>query len=122
MRVVRGLHRAGVTDLRVAGVEDLTAALPRDPAPLARELRRQRPSGSRSGGYDRRFRRLWDLYFACCEGGFVERRIAVAQFSWPSRPTARSLENMRFEIASSSNAGPREASLASASLPPGPSM
>ena len=30
-------------------------------------------------GYDLRFRRMWDLYLAWCEGGFVERRIGVAQ-------------------------------------------
>ena len=30
-------------------------------------------------GYDRRFRRLWELYFAWCEGGFRERRIGDVQ-------------------------------------------
>jgi cyclopropane-fatty-acyl-phospholipid synthase len=30
-------------------------------------------------GYDRRFRRLWELYFAYCEGGSTERRIGAVQ-------------------------------------------
>ena len=30
-------------------------------------------------GYDRRFRRLWELYFSYCEGGFRERRIGTVQ-------------------------------------------
>ena len=30
-------------------------------------------------GYDLRFRRLWELYFAWCEGGFRERRIGDVQ-------------------------------------------
>ena len=30
-------------------------------------------------GYDERFRRLWRLYFAYCEAGFVERRIQAVQ-------------------------------------------
>ena len=38
-------------------------------------------SENRAGelGYDLRFRRLWELYFAWCEGGFRERRIADVQ-------------------------------------------
>ena len=30
-------------------------------------------------GYDARFRRLWRLYLAYCEGGFAERRIGDVQ-------------------------------------------
>ena len=65
-------------------------------------------------GYDERFRRLWDLYLCWSEGGFLERRIEDHQVLF-------SRVNMRSETASSSAAGPREASLASASRPPGPS-
>ena len=39
-------------------------------------------------GYDRAFRRLWELYFAYCEGGFRERRIRVVQLEL-SKPGAR---------------------------------
>ncbi len=37
------------------------------------------PSGSRALGYDERFRRMWELYLAYCEGGFRERRIQDVQ-------------------------------------------
>jgi len=30
-------------------------------------------------GYDQRFRRLWELYFSYCDGGFRERRIQTVQ-------------------------------------------
>jgi cyclopropane-fatty-acyl-phospholipid synthase len=42
-------------------------------------------------GYDRAFRRLWELYFAYCEGGFRERRIRAVQLSLakPGGPGAR---------------------------------
>lgn len=33
----------------------------------------------RAQGYDERFMRLWDFYFAYCEAGFAERAIGVAQ-------------------------------------------
>jgi cyclopropane-fatty-acyl-phospholipid synthase len=73
-------------------------------------------------GYDVRFRRLWELYLRYCEAGFAERRIAVVQ-ALLAKPGAqpRGLRlNMRSLTASSSSAGPREASFATASLPPGP--
>jgi cyclopropane-fatty-acyl-phospholipid synthase len=119
MRVVEDCTER-VTDLRVTAVEDLTAHYPET-------LRRWRENFlAASGrvaelGYDEGFRRLWELYFAYCEGGFRERRITVAQIELAKPAYRRSLENMRFEIASMSTPGPREASLASASLPPGPS-
>ena len=72
-------------------------------------------------GYDERFRRLWELYLAWSEGGFRERRIGDVQLL-SAKPAYRgSRLNIALESASSSAAGPREASLASASLPPGPS-
>jgi cyclopropane-fatty-acyl-phospholipid synthase len=39
-------------------------------------------------GYDRRLRRLWELYFSYCEGGFRERRIQTVQTSL-ARPGIR---------------------------------
>jgi cyclopropane-fatty-acyl-phospholipid synthase len=79
-------------------------------------------------GYDERFRRLWQMYLAYCEAGFAERRIqdvqlllAKPQFrDEPLAAQSRGLRvNMRALNASSSDAGPREASLASSSRPPG---
>ena len=37
------------------------------------------PSAAAELGYDRRFRRLWELYLCWCEGGFRERRIDDVQ-------------------------------------------
>ena len=61
------------------GLQDITAALRRDAAPLARALPRARWSEVAALGYDERFRRLWDLYLAYCEAGFRERRIGDVQ-------------------------------------------
>ena len=66
------------TDMRLLDVEDITANYPET-------LRRWRAafldSAGHAGqlGYDRRFRRLWELYFSYCEGGFRERRIQAVQ-------------------------------------------
>jgi cyclopropane-fatty-acyl-phospholipid synthase len=75
-------------------------------------------------GYDRRFRRLWELYLCYTEAGFRERRIGVVQqlLAAPGRadPHPGSRLKMRSLKRSSTSAGPREASFASAVLPPGP--
>jgi cyclopropane-fatty-acyl-phospholipid synthase len=69
---------ARVTDMRVLDLEDITVHYPTT-------LRRWRENFVRSEnrlaelGYNRRFRRLWELYFAWCEGGFMERRIGDVQ-------------------------------------------
>jgi cyclopropane-fatty-acyl-phospholipid synthase len=66
------------TDLRVLDVEDITAHYPKT-------LRRWRTNFVAAAelaeqlGFDRRFRRLWELYFSYCEGGFRERRIGAVQ-------------------------------------------
>ncbi len=74
-----------VTDFRMLDLEDITDHYPET-------LRRWRENFVRSEkravelGYDVRFRRLWELYFAWCEGGFRERRIGDVQalFAKPS--------------------------------------
>jgi cyclopropane-fatty-acyl-phospholipid synthase len=69
---------ARVTDMRMLGLEDITAHYPET-------LRRWREAfvsaADRAAalGYDRRFRRIWELYLAWCEGGFRERRIGDVQ-------------------------------------------
>jgi cyclopropane-fatty-acyl-phospholipid synthase len=66
------------TDMRMLDLEDITAHYPET-------LRRWRQNFVRSAqraaelGYDRRFRRLWELYLAYSEGGFLERRIGDVQ-------------------------------------------
>jgi cyclopropane-fatty-acyl-phospholipid synthase len=66
------------TDLRLTGLEDMTAH-------YAETLRRWRAqlhrrwTELRDCGHSERFLRMWDFYFAYCEGGFDERYIGVAQ-------------------------------------------
>ena len=69
---------ARATRLRMLDLEDITGHYPET-------LRRWRENFARAAGrvaelgYDLRFRRLWELYFAYCEGGFLERRIGDVQ-------------------------------------------
>ena len=66
------------TDMRTVDLEDLTPH-------YAETLRRWRANVEREAetleglGYDERFRRMWRMYLAYCEGGFAERRIGVVQ-------------------------------------------
>ncbi len=66
------------TDLRQVHLEDITAH-------YAETLRRWRARFAEAApqvaalGYDKRFRRLWELYLCYCEGGFRERRIQDVQ-------------------------------------------
>ncbi|HEU0025395.1 MAG TPA: cyclopropane-fatty-acyl-phospholipid synthase family protein [Thermoleophilaceae bacterium] len=82
------------TDMRVLALDDITEHYPET-------LRRWREGlvaaadTAEALGYDRRFRRLWELYLAYSEGGFRERRIRDVQLTLakpahvPSRVTAR---------------------------------
>jgi cyclopropane-fatty-acyl-phospholipid synthase len=69
---------ARATNLRLVDLEDITGHYPET-------LRRWRENFVRAAGraqalgYDRRFRRLWELYLAYSEGGFLERRIRDVQ-------------------------------------------
>ena len=69
---------ARTTRLRMLDLEDITGHYPET-------LRRWRENFVRLAGraaelgYDLRFRRLWELYLAYCEGGFRERRIGDVQ-------------------------------------------
>ena len=116
--MARSVDRA--TDFRTLDVDDITAGYP----PTLRRWReawlRSEPEARRLG-CDSRFIRLFEFYFAWSEGGFRERRIGTVQTLLAGPTYWRSRLNIRSERASRSNAGPREASFASASLPPGPS-
>ena len=108
------------TDMRILDVEDITASYPQTLRHWRENWLAAADEAERLGA-DRRFRRLFELYFAWSEGGFTERRIQDVQVLF-AKPAYRGLRvNMDRETASSSAAGPREASLASASRPPGPS-
>jgi cyclopropane-fatty-acyl-phospholipid synthase len=111
---------AGVTDMRILDIDDIAPGYP----PTLRHWRRNWLAAAHEAerlGADRRFIRLFEFYFAWCEGGFMEGRIGDVQVLMAKPAYRGSRENMRLETVSSSAAGPREASLASASLPPGPS-
>src|SRR3954453_2007711 len=111
------------TDMRMVGLHDLTDS-------YVRTLQQWRTNFDahthRLGelGYDERFQRIWRLYLAYVEAGFAERRIGDVQLllAKPGYRGEPSLLNMRELTASSRNAGPRDASLARAVLPPGPRM
>jgi cyclopropane-fatty-acyl-phospholipid synthase len=109
------------TDMRLVGLQDLTPS-------YVSTLRAWRANFEAHTerleelGYDERFRRLWRLYLTWSEAGFTERRIGDVQvlLAKPGYRSEGSLLNIREDTASSTNAGPRDASLASAVLPPGP--
>jgi cyclopropane-fatty-acyl-phospholipid synthase len=65
---------AASTDMRALELEDITAHY----AETARHWRERflaNADGAAALGYDRPFRRMWELYFAWAEAGFRERRI-----------------------------------------------
>ena len=69
---------ARVTDMRVAGFEDITPHY----AETLRQWRQRflsRREEARALGYDEEFLRLWEMYLAFSEGGFRERRLRDAQ-------------------------------------------
>ncbi len=116
---------ARCTDMRILDLEDLS---PHYAETVRRWRERFAANAARAEelGYDERFRRMWDLYLAWCEGGFVERRIGVAQIltakpAYREAPRLARLKPLPV-IASRTKAGPREASLANAMRPPGPTM
>jgi cyclopropane-fatty-acyl-phospholipid synthase len=111
---------AGQTNMRMLGLDDITAHYPLTLAAWRANFRSAAPQLEELG-YDRRFRRLWELYLSWSEGGFRERRIQDYQLLLAKPAYRASREKERLATRSSSAAGPREASLASASRPPGPS-
>jgi len=66
------------TDMRILDVEDITESYPETLRSWRANFRRNAERAEQLG-YDRRFRRLWELYFSWCEGGFRERRIGDVQ-------------------------------------------
>jgi cyclopropane-fatty-acyl-phospholipid synthase len=110
---------AAATDMRLLDLEDITASYPET---LRRWRRSFLDNAARAEalGYDRRFRRLWELYFCWCEGGFLERRIGDVQVLMAKPRYRGSRVNTRLERPPSRAAAPREVSLAGASVPRGP--
>ncbi|HYV16758.1 MAG TPA: cyclopropane-fatty-acyl-phospholipid synthase family protein [Conexibacter sp.] len=74
--IERSLARA--TDLRSIGLQDITPHYARTLHCWRERFLAAWPELS-TLGYDERFRRMWVLYLAYCEAGFLERRIRVVQ-------------------------------------------
>jgi cyclopropane-fatty-acyl-phospholipid synthase len=89
---------ASQTDMRTVWLEDISASY----ALTLRAWReRFRASSSRLEelGYDRRFRRLWELYFAISEAGFREGRLDEVQMvcakrEWSGRVPAQAPQRL----------------------------
>jgi cyclopropane-fatty-acyl-phospholipid synthase len=67
------------TDMRTVHLEDMTAHYPPTLARWRENFEAALPELRERHGYDERFARLWRMYLAYCEAGFLERRIGVGQ-------------------------------------------
>jgi cyclopropane-fatty-acyl-phospholipid synthase len=87
--VIRGSTRR-ITDMRILGVEDITSSYPPTLSRWRENWLAAADEAERLGA-DRGFRRLFELYFAWSEGGFIERRIQDVQilFAKPAYRGAR---------------------------------
>jgi cyclopropane-fatty-acyl-phospholipid synthase len=74
--ITRCLARS--TDMRAVGLEDITEHYPKT-LRLWRERFLANARRLEAFGYDGRFRRLWEMYLAWSEGGFLERRLGDVQ-------------------------------------------
>ena len=77
MEVIRGCV-AGRTDMRAIELEEITQHYP-ETLRRWRERFLDREEEVEALGYDHGFRRLWELYLAWCEAGFLERRLGDVQ-------------------------------------------
>ena len=88
-----GRSLSGATDMRSVWLEDIS---PSYALTLAEWRRRFLAAESRLGelGYDKRFRRLWEMYLSISEAGFREARIMdvqmlIAKPRWTGRVPSR---------------------------------
>ena len=83
------------TDMRMLDLEDITASYPTTLAAWRANFRGATEQ-LEALGYDRRFRRLWELYLTWSEGGFRERRIQDYQvlFAKPAYRASRADERL----------------------------
>jgi cyclopropane-fatty-acyl-phospholipid synthase len=98
-----------VTDMRILDVDDITASYPQTLRHWRENWLAAADQAERLGA-DRRFWRLFELYFAWSEGGFAERRIQDVQVLFAKPAYRSSRVNGERETASSSAAGSRWAS------------
>jgi cyclopropane-fatty-acyl-phospholipid synthase len=99
---------AGHTDMRMLDLEDITAHYPTTLAAWRANF-----TGATERlealGYDRRFRRLWELYLTWSEGGFRERRIQDYQLLFAKPAYRASPQPARSESAVGVGAAPGRA-------------
>jgi cyclopropane-fatty-acyl-phospholipid synthase len=86
--IARSLARK--TELALTGVESLGIHYARTLA-IWRERFFEKLEDIRRLGFDERFQRMWDFYFAWCEGAFRERYINVAQLVLAKNGTQKPL-------------------------------
>lgn len=72
-------HVGKQTDMHLVDIEDITLDYAKTLAAW-RERFMARLDDISEIGFDEQFHRLWEYYFAYCEGGFRERAIGTAQF------------------------------------------
>jgi cyclopropane-fatty-acyl-phospholipid synthase len=93
------------TDMRMLDLEDITANYP---ATLAAWRANFKAAAEQLAalGYDRRFRRMWELYLTWSEGGFRERRIQDYQvlFAKPAYRASRVPERLATVASSTTGA------------------
>ncbi|WP_239692687.1 SAM-dependent methyltransferase [Microbulbifer mangrovi] len=83
---------ANHTDMQIVGLDDITF----DYAMTLRSWRKaffERIDEVRQQGFDERFINMWDFYFCYCEGGFLERVISTAQFTF-AKPRCNTLPSL----------------------------
>jgi len=85
--VARLLEAAGTTDLTLFHLDDITPHYART-LKLWREAFLDNADRIRAMGFDESFLRMWEFYFAYCEGGFQERAIGDVQLTF-TKPLCR---------------------------------
>ncbi|MHC4939362.1 MAG: class I SAM-dependent methyltransferase [Planctomycetota bacterium] len=85
--VARLLEAAGKTDLTLFHLDDITPHYAKT-LKLWREAFLENADRIREMGFDESFIRMWEFYFAYCEGGFEERAIGDVQLTF-TKPLCR---------------------------------
>jgi len=85
--VARLLEAAGTTDLTLFHLDDITPHYAKT-LKLWREAFLANADRIRAMGFDESFLRMWEFYFAYCEGGFEERAIGDVQLTF-TKPLCR---------------------------------
>ena len=80
------------TDMQIVGLDDITFDYAKTLASW-RDKFFDHIDEIRAQGFDQRFINMWDFYLCYCEGGFLERAISTAQFTF-AKPRCRKLPDL----------------------------